>query len=209
MAAPCRPLAVSLLLLLLILLPSSPVSEGLYLGQWRTLVSLSHSLLSRVSNARAARGDLAGADRARRIADKLRLLGGAGGGIWSLGWDFAWNYAWRGVGIPTAEVSRAAARLMEALAEASRIESGAERARWALRNYRELVGLADPLFKSLLRTFSRSGPLREMILILQKEAAEGELLKDCLEIGAADLEGLLRIAKDLLFSSSNSSEAEL
>lgn len=48
-----------------------------------------------------------------------------------------------------------------------------------------------------------------MILILQKEAAEGELLKDCLEIGAADLEALLRIAKDILFSSSNLSEAEL
>lgn len=155
MAAP-RPLAVSLLLLLVLLLPASRVSEGLPLGQWRRLVSLSQSLLSRVSNARAARGDLAGADRARRIADKIRLLGGAGGGIWSLGWDFAWNYAWRGVGIPTAEVFRAAARLIEALEEASRIESGAERARWALRNYRELVGLSDPLFKSLLRTFSRS-----------------------------------------------------
>lgn len=41
--------------------------------------------------------------------------------------------------------------------------------------------------------------------MLQREVEEGELLKDCLEVGARDLEGLLRIAKDLFFSYSSSS----
>ncbi|WOL14649.1 hypothetical protein Cni_G23430 [Canna indica] len=194
--------------LFVLLISQPPAAEGLWLGQWGTLVSLSHSLLSRVANAREMRGDQAGAERARQIADKFRFIGGSGGGLWSLGWDFAWNYGWRSGGVPTAEISGAAARLLEALAEARRIESGAERARWALRNYRELVKLADPLFKSLLRTFSRSGPLKEMVLVLQEEAAEGKLLQDCLEIGTSDLEGLLRIAKDL-FSSSNLGQGEL
>ncbi|CAL9778131.1 unnamed protein product [Musa acuminata subsp. burmannicoides] len=206
MAAP-RPLALFLVVLLLTSLP--PTAEGLRLSQWGTLVSLSHSLLTRVANARAARDDLAGADRVRKIADKLSLLGGSGGGIWSLGRDFAWNYAWRGGRVPTAEISRATSRLLEALAEASRIESAAERSRWALRNYRHLVDLADSLFKSLLRTFSRSGPLREMVLALQREVAEGELFKDCLEIVAVDLEGLIRIVRDAFLSSSNVDEGEL
>ncbi|KAJ8458620.1 hypothetical protein OPV22_031546 [Ensete ventricosum] len=161
MAAP-RPLAVFVVVVLLTSLP--PAAEGLRLSQWNTLVSLSHSLLTRVANARAARDDLAGADRVRKIADKFSILGGSGGGIWSLGRDFAWNYAWRGGAVPTAEISRATSRLLEALAEACRIESAAERRRWALRNHRHLVDLADSLFESLLRTFSRSGPLREMVL---------------------------------------------
>ncbi|URE38435.1 GDSL esterase lipase [Musa troglodytarum] len=199
-----RPLTLFLVVLLLTSLP--PAAEGLRFSQWGTLVSLSHSLLTRVANARAARDDLTGADRLRKIADKLSLLGG---GIWSLGRDFAWNYAWRGGGVPTAEISRATSRLLEALAEASRIESAAERRRWALRNHRHLVDLADSLFKSLLRTFSQSGPLREMVLALQREVAEGELLKDCLEIVAADLEGLIRIARDAFLSSSNVDEGEL
>ncbi|RWW23033.1 hypothetical protein BHE74_00024410 [Ensete ventricosum] len=206
MAAP-RPLAVFVVLLLLTSLP--PAAEGLRLSQWNTLVSLSHSLLTRVANARAARDDLAGADRVRKIADKFSILGGSGGGIWSLGRDFAWNYAWRGGAVPTAEISRATSRLLEALAEASRIESAAERRRWALRNHRHLVDLADSLFESLLRTFSRSGPLREMVLVLKSEVAEGELLKDCLEIVAADLEGLIRIVRDTFLSSSNVDEREL
>lgn len=45
--------------------------------------------------------------------------------------------------------------------------------------------------------------------MIQEEAAEGELVRDCLEIGAADLEGLVRIARDLLFSSNSSEYGEL
>ncbi|XP_008803730.2 uncharacterized protein LOC103717208 [Phoenix dactylifera] len=197
------------LFLLFLLAPPPPSASGLWLGQLKTLLSLSRSLLTRVANARATRGDLAGAARARKIADKLRLLGsGEGGGIWSLGWDFARNYAWRG-GLPTAEVSRAASQLLAALVEFSRIDSPTEKARWAVRNYLNLLALSNSLLEKLLHAFSRSGPLREMVLVIQEEAAEGELIRDCLEVGAADLEGLVRIARDLFFSSNSSDDGEL
>lgn len=53
------------------------------------------------------------------------------------------------------------------------------------------------------------GVLREVVLVMQKEVVEGELLRDCLEVGADDLEGLVRVARDLIFSSSSSSRSEL
>ncbi|XP_073109027.1 uncharacterized protein [Elaeis guineensis] len=203
-----RPFLLPLFLLFL-LAPPPPPASGLWLGQLGTLLSLSRSLLTRVANARAARGDLAGAARVRKIADQLRLLGGGEGrGIWSLGWDFARNYAWRG-GLPSTEESRAASQLLAALVEFSRIDSPAERARWALGNYRNLLALSNSLLQKLLHTFSRSGPLKEMVLVIQKEAAEGGLIRDCLEVGAADLEGLVRIARDVFFSYNSSDGGEL
>nr|CAD1834061.1 unnamed protein product [Ananas comosus var. bracteatus] len=135
---------------------------------------------------------------------ELSLLG-VGRGAWSLGWDFLWNHAFRG-GDGGAEASRTASRVLAALSEASRIKSTAEMRRWVLRNYPDLVALSNSFIQTLLRTFSRSvRPLREAVLVLQREVEEGELLKDCLEVGARDLEGLLRIAKDLFFSYSSSS----
>ncbi|EHA8592322.1 hypothetical protein COCNU_contig69425513G000010 [Cocos nucifera] len=203
-----QPFLLPLFLLFLLAQPPPPAS-GLWLGQLGTLLSLSRTLLTRVANARAARGELAGAARARKIADQLRLLGGGEGkGIWSLGWDFARNYAWRGR-LPTAEVSGAASQLLAALVEFSRIESPAERSRWALRNYRNLLALSDSILQKLLHALSRSGPLKAMVLVIQKEAVEGELIRDCLEVGAADLEGLVRIARGVFFSSYSSDGGEL
>ncbi|KAI0496975.1 hypothetical protein KFK09_023301 [Dendrobium nobile] len=175
-------------------------AECLRLGQWGTLISLSHSLMNRVANARAARGDQAAADRARKIADKMHSLGGVRG-IWSAGSDFAWNYAFRG-GIPSAEAYRSASEIMALLAEFYRLESAEERAGWMLRKYSHLFDRSKSLFQALLRSFSRSGVLREVVLVMQKEVVEGELLRDCLEVGAADLEGLVRVARDMFFSSS-------
>lgn len=142
------------LLFVLILTPSAPRARALLVTQWSSLLSLSHSLLSRVANARAARGDVAGAARARAIADRLSLLG-VGRGAWSLGRDFLWNYAFRGGG-GGAEASRTASRVLAALSEASRIKSTAEMRRWVLRNYPDLVALSDSFIQTLLRTFSRS-----------------------------------------------------
>ena len=45
--------------------------------------------------------------------------------------------------------------------------------------------------------------------MIQKEAAEGGLIRDCLEVGAADLEGLVRIARDVFFSYNSSDGGEL
>ncbi|KAB2029384.1 hypothetical protein ES319_D05G158900v1 [Gossypium barbadense] len=65
-------------------------------SQYKTLVSLSQSLLTRVSNLRSARGDADGSNRARLIAEKLERWQGVGfwGAAWSVGWDYVWNYAW-------------------------------------------------------------------------------------------------------------------
>ncbi|KAL0910555.1 hypothetical protein M5K25_021549 [Dendrobium thyrsiflorum] len=175
-------------------------AECLRLGQWGTLISLSHSLINRVANARAARGDQAAADRARKIADKIHSLGSIRG-IWSAGSDFAWNYAFRG-GIPSAETYRSASEIMALLAEFYRLESAEERAGWMRRKYSHLFDRSKSLFQALLRSFSRSGVLRELVLVMQKEVVDGDLLRDCLEVGAADLEGLLRVASDMFFSSS-------
>ncbi|XP_020579936.1 uncharacterized protein LOC110024358 [Phalaenopsis equestris] len=192
MAASQRSIQLVALLLLL------HHAECLRLAQWGTLISLSHSLMNRVATARAARGDHDAADRARRIADKIHSLGG-GRGIWSAGWDYAWNYAFRG-GIPSAETYRSVSKVMALLAEFYRLESNEERTGWLFKNYPRVMDQS-----SLLSFFSRSGVLREAVLMMQKEVVEGELLRDCLKVGGADLEGLVRVARDMLFSSSSSS----
>ncbi|KAL6190049.1 hypothetical protein ACLB2K_036450 [Fragaria x ananassa] len=85
------------------------------------LFSLAHSLMTRVANLRASRGDHAGADRARNIAAKMSS-------------------------------------------------------------------------RSPLRC---CGALREVVKAVQREVVEGELTKDCLELGSNDFRGVLQILKDL------------
>ncbi|KAJ6830940.1 uncharacterized protein M6B38_351615 [Iris pallida] len=79
---------------------------------------------------------------------------------------------------------------------------------WVIRNYDRVFRLADSLLRSLLKAFSQEGPLREAVLVLQREVVEGELLKDCLEVGACDLDRLFKIARDL-FLSEDSGNGEL
>ncbi|MQM09727.1 hypothetical protein Taro_042607 [Colocasia esculenta] len=182
------------------------------LRRWGTMLSLSHSLMERVANARAERGDLSGAARARAMANKLQLLGGGGGGIWSMFWGYGRNYAWReGFSLDNArsaaEIYRVASKLVSALQEMGQKRSDAERARWVARNYTKVLSAANTILRRLAQAFSRSGALREAVLMFQKEVAEGELLWDCLQVGAEDLEGLLHIARDLFFAYSTASSA--
>lgn len=143
---------LSLLFLLLFLSPQP--ATALNFSQYKTLISLSHSLLSRVAAARDSRGDLAGAARARAIAGKLRLLGG-GRDLYAVAWDFAWNYGFRG-GLPTAEIYEIGAELLGVVGEVSGLDSGADRAYWVIRNHERVIGIAEALFRSLLRVFSKS-----------------------------------------------------
>jgi hypothetical protein len=51
------------------------------------------------------------------------------------------------------------------------------------------------------------GPLKEVVETVQREVVEGDLLRDCLELGSNDLKGLVQIVKDLssqFYSSSSS-----
>lgn len=166
MASRHRRLGVLAFLLLLLPPPPPAVAAAAWLGalgRWRTVVSLSHSLLQRVANLRTERGDHTGAARARTIAHRLELLGGgaAEGGLWSLCWDYLRNYAWReggGIGGVEAavEIYRAAGELVSSLQELGRLRSDAERARWAARNYPRMVSAAGTIFRRLSHAFWRS-----------------------------------------------------
>ncbi|XXG90349.1 hypothetical protein AAC387_Pa12g2134 [Persea americana] len=190
-----------LLLLFLSLFSTPQRTEALVgIGQWRVIASLSHSLMNRVANVRAERGDLEGANRARKIASKMEGGLGLGLGFWSVGWDYAKNYAWRSRDVESSnEILRAvsdANELLGLLKELGGVESEKERAKWVYQNYQRVLDASKSILRRLLVVFARSGPLREIVLIVQKEA-DGDLLRDCLEVGVNDLKGLLKVAKDI------------
>ncbi|XP_047058739.1 uncharacterized protein LOC124665372 [Lolium rigidum] len=190
---------------LLLLFPPPPRTHALRvpLREVASLLSLSHSLLTRVAVARADRGDAAAAARARRIASHLSLLSSRG--AWALGWDYLRHYAFSSAAGCGLSCATAAARLLAAAAEASRLSSPVDAAQWLGRNYADLRAAATKLLSGLLAAFSEQGPLREVVLDVKWEVEEGGLLKDCLQVGAKDLEGLLIIAKDLMFGASRAS----
>ncbi|KAJ1285221.1 hypothetical protein BS78_03G263300 [Paspalum vaginatum] len=193
-----------LLLFLVLLLGAAPPPRAsafrVPLRQAATLVSLSHSLLSRVAATRAARGDAAAAARARRIASLLSSRG-----AWGLGWDYLRHYAFSSATGCGLSCAAAASRLIAAAAEASRLRSATDAAQWMLLHYGDIRDAAAQLLNGLLIAFSEQGPLREVVMDVKWEMEEGELLKDCLEVGAKDLQGLLVIAKDLFAGASRTS----
>ncbi|XP_042520031.1 uncharacterized protein LOC122093695 [Macadamia integrifolia] len=200
-----------ILLLLLILLTPLPTAEGFPYGQWRIAFSLAHSLMERVANLRASRGDLVGAARARSIAEKLE--GGFRLGfwtrMWSMGLDYMRNYAWRGVEwSEMLGVASEIGKLLRDVNDLSRMKSDKDRAAWVLHNYQRILGVSKSLSRRFLRVFHQSGPLRELVLTIQKEVEEG-LLSDCLELGTNDFKGFLQVAKDIaseLYSTSERSD---
>lgn len=169
--------------------------------------------MTRVANLRAARGDYSGSERARNIAAKMdRGLGlGVWGFMWSAGWDYVKNYSWRD--LPYSEMYGAASEaneLMSWLGELTRKKSDTERAAWIGQNYQNVFRVSTSLLRRLLRVFSESGTLREVVKAIQREVVEGELLRDCLELGSNDLQGVLQILKDLgLQYASNSKHQDL
>ncbi|KAK3431082.1 hypothetical protein EUGRSUZ_E02869 [Eucalyptus grandis] len=157
------PSSAALLLLLLFLAAAPPPAHSLPYSQYKTLLSLAHSLTTRVASLRAARGDLAGAERARAIAQRLRpgrWLGlGSWRSAWAVGWDYARNYAWGWRDLEYREMYGAASELSELLGlvgDFARAESEAERARWIGRNYGNAMRVSKSVFARLLRVFSKS-----------------------------------------------------
>ncbi|MBA0745534.1 hypothetical protein Gogos_008107 [Gossypium gossypioides] len=186
--------------------------DSLSYSQYKTLVSLSQSLLTRVSNLRSARGDADGSNRARLIAEKLERWQGVGfwGAAWSVGWDYVWNYAW-GSDLDYAEIFGVASDLNQlgrVLGEWTRSNSDMERASWVAGNYRNALAISKRIFNRLLKVFKKSGALREITETMQREVLEGGLLRDCMELGSNDLKGLIQIFKDLAsqYSTSNHSQ---
>ncbi|KAK7306428.1 hypothetical protein VNO77_44367 [Canavalia gladiata] len=175
--------------------PSQSLSFSSYF-RYRDLLSLSHSLLISVANNRAARGDIAGADRARTIANRLEQ--GTVLGFWKLVWS-SWTWSW--TGMPLAELYGAISDMNEflrGLTEFTRLESVAERSAWVSENYQNILAVFKSLSRKLLKGFGQSGVVREVVETLQKEVVEGGLIRDCLEVGNKDLKALIQIIKDLL-----------
>ncbi|KAF4360660.1 hypothetical protein G4B88_010655 [Cannabis sativa] len=192
----------TLAIIAILLLTAVPFSESISYTQYRTLFSLSHTLLTRVANLRAARGDISGANRARTMAAKLERGMGLGFWrfIWSAGWDYVTNYAWRDLSYT--ELFGAVSdsnELLKWLGELSRAESAGERAAWIGRNYQNVLRVSSSMISRLLKVFrqSKRGSLREVVKTVQREVVDGGLLRDCLELGTNDLKGLIQILKDM------------
>lgn len=146
----------------LLLLATPPHSHATTsLSQWRTLFSLAHSLMTRVANLRASRGDSTGAYRARLVAQKLDRVTGLGFWklVWSIGWDYLRNYAWQWRDVASADLSAALkdlSELLRSLDELTRLDSGVDRAAWVQRNYGTVLRASTSLFRRFLTVFRQS-----------------------------------------------------
>ncbi|KAH9797523.1 Adenine phosphoribosyltransferase [Citrus sinensis] len=190
------------ILILVLLTGTSPAPiHSLSVSNYRTFFSLSHSLLLRVSNLRAERGDISGANRAKAISQKLQrgahLWLACWGLAFSLGWDYVKNYAWRE--LDYRELYDAVSDLNELSSILSEsMNSDIDRVAWVGRNYGKILATSKRLSARLLNVFRRSGPLREVVEAVQREVVDGDLLRDCLEVGSNDLKGLIQIIKDFV-----------
>ncbi|CAL0301280.1 unnamed protein product [Lupinus luteus] len=162
---------------------------------YQNLFPLSHSLLTAVSNLRASRGDVAGAARARAIADKLER--GPGFGFWRLLLSVIWN--WKNFSVMELyDIVSDMNDLLKDLNELTRLNSVPERSRWVKRNYQDVLAHFKSLSHKLLKLFGNSGIVREVVKTVQIEVVEGGLLKDCLELGSNDLKALIQVAQNLV-----------
>ncbi|XP_060194049.1 uncharacterized protein LOC132623325 isoform X2 [Lycium barbarum] len=188
--------SIVVFLLLFLVSNPSPCSSSFTFpySNYHILLSLSHSLFSRVANLREARGDYHAADRARSIA-RILENGLDSGSFWNIMWSVAWDYDGRdaATSFDMSELNE----LLRGLTEFSPLGSDRERVDWINRNYHNLLKVSTPLFGRLRKVFRQSGPLKEVIETLQKEVLEGDLPKDCLELGTTDLKGLLMVFKDI------------
>ncbi|RDX76873.1 hypothetical protein CR513_43090, partial [Mucuna pruriens] len=172
--------------------PSQSLSFSSYFC-YRNLLSLSHSLLIGVADLRAARGDVAAADRARTIANSLSH--GSVFGFLRLLWTWSWtNLSFTDLYGAVSDMNE----LLRGLTEFTRLESVAERSTWVSRNYQSVLTVSKSLSRKLLKAFGQSGVTREIGETFQKEVMEGGLIRDCLELGNDDLKALIQVVKDLM-----------
>ncbi|XP_009101581.1 uncharacterized protein LOC103827784 isoform X2 [Brassica rapa] len=161
----------SVLLLLLTISPPPPIFAKAFsfpftsFSQYKTLISTSRSLLLRVANLRASRGDASGSSRVRAMAEEIdRGLGiGFLSRAWSVGWDYVWNYAWRKGGIDYGEVYGTIGdlnELMSIVTEFNRAESNAQKASSVARSYGKALRVSKQLLRRLLRIFGKSVSVR-------------------------------------------------
>nr|XP_043611419.1 uncharacterized protein LOC122583041 [Erigeron canadensis] len=206
------PLHVTFLTLILLTTPS-PSSSFIIPPphSFHTLFYLSHSLLTRVANLRATRGDISGSARVKTLANKI---------------DF---------GFEMFQVVSDINELMKGLIELSRLESRADLVEWVRRNYRSLLKGFMSLSR-LLKVFPHSvdkymkvirynlefiqeiqnkgvlqiqGPLKDVVALVRAEIVYGGLLEDCLELGSSDIKGVIQILIDVALQYTSNGKSEL
>lgn len=169
-----------------------------------TLRSLSlalQSLFNRLASARVARGDLAGAERARNIANTMGNGLQWWAGLGTMSWDYITNYVFtqsvaRGMGLPQAMGHLS--DLSSIVAEVTQLGSDGERLQWLARNYSRAFAVAKSALGNLLSVFDHDGAIRNCVLAIQREFLEGDLLRDVLRLGPTDFESIVRMSKDVL-----------
>lgn len=139
-----------------LLLLHSPPATAAPLEQWRTLFSISQSLMRRVSTFGAARGDLAGAARTGPLP--IGSTAGGASGPLSSPWAGTTSGTTHG-GTSPLEVFGVMTDINQRLAavnELVRVGSDAGRARFVAGDYRMLFSAVASLLKILLLALSRS-----------------------------------------------------
>lgn len=156
------------LFFLILIKPTPSSSIPLPLSNYQILLSLSHSLLARVANHRAERGDAVGAARARSIARVIDR--GLGMGLWEFTWtvgrDYAQKFSFRDT--MSFEMVGAVSDLNElvgALGELTQVRSESERVAWVNRNSGNVIRIAKSLSARLLKTIYQS--VSSLLIITQ------------------------------------------
>lgn len=178
---------------------SKPASPFASFFDLRTSRSLLYSLLHRIVNHRVARGDSAGAERVRHIIASVE----SGISFWNnagtLGWDYLVNYSWRRLDPNKIfGILRLVNQLQSALAELLQLPSDSDRLQWLSANYSRIFQITKSLLQNLLDLFDHPGALQNFMLSIQTELISGDILRDALQLGAADFQGLVRVAKEML-----------
>nr|TKR83936.1 hypothetical protein D5086_0000262820 [Populus alba] len=139
-------------------------------------------------------------NRAKLIAQKLeRGLGfGFWGLSWSVGWDYAINYAWRDFDYRNCTVLlREMNELLRFLGELTRSGSKLSEPLGLPGITKNVLRVAQSCYDGLSKCFINRVIKRRWCETVQREVVEGDLLRDCLELGSNDLKGLVQIVKDL------------
>ncbi|KAK9714487.1 hypothetical protein RND81_06G098100 [Saponaria officinalis] len=163
-----------------------------------TLLSLSSTLLHRVATLRFSRADVSDALRAKILAGKLELLMDLRfwPTVFSLCWDLYRNYAWLET-VSFKDKGEFNELMTRALSELPRVRNGSEWTAWVERNYENVRRVFYSVITRLHSVFTKSGPIKELVETLKEEMEEGDFIKDCLEVGAKDIRGLIQILKEL------------
>lgn len=117
----------------------------------------------------------------------------------SIGWDYLINYSWRRLNpAQVFDILRVIGDVQSAVAELLQLPSDKDRLEWISANYGRILQLAKASLQKLLSLLDQPGALRNFVLSLQTEIVTGDILRDALQLGAADLQSLVQVAKEML-----------